>query len=208
MKRSFDLGRKAMKRRLEEQMRGKSWKEAGEDEDEMRDESESDAAVEAVERFIEDARLRACGEGSHGVAGPGDSQGIHNSVLAAIEAWEAGLVAKPTVEQLMEVVWDILNVCEVDLCQGRPRPTTGKKAIFPLPVSRCLDGFQVSPKVLRTIAACLNILNGVGITDCKGATQRSLRAMKRLSSALDGSPILRQELPQESFDDFFKIRWG
>ena len=101
------------------------------------------------------------------------------------------------------LLWDVLNELEDHGC-CRPRPTTGGKSIFPLPVSGHPMVMRPGAESLRLLAACLNSMHGVPSSN-RGRPS-SLRVMKRLQGIVGASRILDEPLGDWNFSQLFTVK--
>ena len=111
--------------------------------------------------------------------------------------------ASCAVGDLGKVLLDVLTVLEKDF-RCRPRPTTGKKDIFPLPVSGHPIVTQQGSEFLQLMAACLNSMHGT--PDDDRGRPSSLRALKRLQGILVESVIVKEPLKPFDFSQLFLSR--
>ena len=157
---------------------------------------------EAVEDFIERAS-KAAREEEREVwgAATSSSQKFHRAVQDRIRSFWSESVTAPRVADLGGLISDILKiVAEDDQC--RPKPSTGKRDLYPLPVSRCADFCPQYPDFLQALVRALNSL-GSSDGEASNGTPTSLRCLKRMGKLLEGSAILDAEIPKLDFDSLF-----
>ena len=109
------------------------------------------------------------------------------------------------VHQLGALLSDVLDEVQCyDDC--RSLSTAGSRSMFPLPVSGIVQGDHPNSPFLQAIAKGLNSLHGEACPKDFTGTKTSREALKRVASKLEGHLLLSEELPQISFDDFFRFR--
>ena len=164
---------------------------------------------EAIDKLIEEAKSQASGvQGSIVPAGGASSHQSHfaaqgskvsagGAVSQEFHFQTVGSQPDPSsspfelcVGDLGDVISDIL-VSTKSHAQCRSLPTIGKKDLFPLPVSRCLEFSPDFPKILQSIALSLNSLYGLDEEAKPGGSETSVRAMKRLAQQLKGMDLLK-----------------
>ena len=110
---------------------------------------------------------------------------------------------EPKVKDLGDEICSILNATSSE-AQCRSLPIVGKRDLFPLPISRCLDISPSSSSILQSVAMSLNSLNGTAEEARPGGSMTSLRALENLSEQLKGMELLEERLPTLNFDEFFR----
>ena len=123
---------------------------------------------------------------------------MHDRIHSLLDRPEGGC----RVEDLGGMISDILTMLEKEQ-DCRPRPTTGKGDLFPIPVSRCAEFLPHKPEFLRALVIALNSLNGQPDSGFAGGTKASCRCLKRLGSIVEGSALLQEPLPSLKFGEFF-----
>ena len=118
-------------------------------------------------------------KGSEGVATTSSSQKfyvvLHDKIHFELKQLQPGC----KVGDLAGMLCAVLEMNqELDPC--RPKPTTGKKDLFPLPVTRSTEVSPSHPKILQALRRSLNSLCGLETNAHTAGTVTSFRAMKRL----------------------------
>ena len=119
-----------------------------------------------------------------------------------MRAFLAGPNGACTLAGLGGLLKDVLTMIESSSC-CRPRPTTGRKDIFPLPVSEHPETAVHGP-FLQLLAASLNSMHGV--VHATEDRPSSLRVMKRLAALVERSEILVEPLPPITFSKLFTTK--
>ena len=161
---------------------------------------------EVIEELIEGAMVTEGEEGSLGEAATSGSQRFHLVLRERIHSYLEGSEATRRVEDLGGLISNILEMFE-DMKEldkeRRPQPTTGKFDLYPLPVSRCAEFHPHNPEFLQAVVRALNSLNGQTDDGAHQGNATSVRCLKRLAASLEGSAILKAEIPTLNFDEFF-----
>ena len=136
-----------------------------------------------------------------------DSQVKGREVQELIRARVASLGDNSTVGDLGNLVIYVLHLLEPFSQACRPRSTTRRYDIFPLPVSGYgIPGFSDHP-FLQALVGCLNSLHSCGEASSGDALSPAARVvLKRLESVVKGSHILSEPLPALDFGSFFSQR--
>jgi len=139
--------------------------------------------------------------------GSGSSKESHSQApllraRALVRAFLDGPERTCSLEGLGGLLKDVLIMFESFPC-CRPRPTTGRKDIFPLPVSEHPETSKRG-QFLPLVAASLNSMYGVDHST--EARPSSLRVMKRLAAVVEHSEILAEPLPEVSFSTLFTTK--
>ena len=156
----------------------------------------------AVDRLIEEAMIGAAKEGSE----MEDSQKWSERVRQTVEGHLQKLGPEFTFSQLGELLHDVLFLVEKNFDVSRSWSNVGKRSIFPLPTSSISKSLHQPNPFLQAVAAGLNSLNGSFAAEDFEGSDASVRALKRLGEILDGSPLMNEVIPRNSFTDFFKYR--
>ena len=157
-----------------------------------------------ISRLLEEAEVSAWEvEGSKGpAAGPNSQHEFHAVLRDTIHFHLSQCSEACTVGDLAGMIRAILEI-SFDDRSCRPQSKTGKRNLFPLPVTRCPDFYPENPEVLQLIAQSLNSLCGVTADVTHTGNDVSEDALKRLAALAEGSPLLREKLPGISFESLF-----
>ena len=135
------------------------------------------------------------------------SQKAREELQGRVRERLAGLSSGSTVGDLGAMVADVLNMLEPISHHCRPRSTTRKFDLFPLPVpGLCQPGVGQAP-FLQALVMCLNSLHSGG-EPRHGATltPAARGVLKRLEDVVQGSHILKEQLPDLDFSTFFTFK--
>ena len=184
--------------------------------------------TEEIDAFIDEARRRASVEEGTGVAwrqhssqddeefgghdllgsqrkAQADSQVFHQAVRSRVEECLSSAAGAMKIGDLGSFVVDALKLLELQDC--RPRSTTGKGELFPLPVA--LFNHQKEPHTpfLQAVLSSLNSLHSYGESRADDRISPSARLVcKRLEEVVKGSQVLCESLPNINFEGFFSQR--
>eukprot|EP00435_Cladocopium_sp_Y103_P064632 s325_g26.t1 len=204
---------------------------AAEENGEERQESEASFTFEAVKELIDEAqKFAALEEGRVPVADAGvshpeeernstlhdgsslkegeGSQRFHQAVQRIFAEQQEGRCSKCTVGDLGTLVGSALMILEdVEDQSCRPRPITGCRDIFPLPVPERDPSDPQHSDFCRALVLALNSLHGS--PHRKGVSKPSpaaIQVMKRLKRVISTSPLVKAELQGISFQRFFSTK--
>jgi hypothetical protein len=180
---------------------------------------------EEIEDLIDEARLRALEEEGSGQAWRHDnsqkdaefnvqedegswrheqasSQEFHLKVRQRVNECLGATSGVIKVGSLGSLVVDVLAILEKPSC--RPRSTTGKGDLFPLPVAHLNHHPEPHSAFLQAVLASLNSMHSYGE---HGGSEKispvALAVCKRLEGVVTGSAILEEPLPDLNFKSFF-----
>ena len=111
------------------------------------------------------------------------------------KVWQLG----DLLENVMTILLKVDDAC-------RSLPTVGKRSIFPLPtLDISQEGLQCN-SFLRSMVKGLNSLYGVRVPPNYIGTPVGKQIVKRLGDVCRQQPLMTEEIPDVSFDDFFRFR--
>lgn len=143
-------------------------------------------------------------EGSQQNAQAG-SQEFHLHVQRRVDECLSSADGVIKVGSLGSLVVDALSMLEKPSC--RPRSTTGKGDLFPLPVAHFSHHPESHSAFLPAVLASLNSMHSFGETGASERLSPAARSVcKRLDEVVTGSSILEEPLPDLNFKSFFSSR--
>eukprot|EP00438_Fugacium_kawagutii_P006097 Skav213790 [mRNA] locus=scaffold1122:129098:132795:- [translate_table: standard] len=161
--------------------------------------------AEEVEALISEAQERARGEfeaRENRSTEPSDSQSWRKALTSRVRQFLSNSPSGRTVGDVGEVILDALKILVVDDC--RPLPTGKSKSVFPLPLPQTPGLSGIHFNFQEAMVRALNSMHGCCARRETNASAD--RALKKMVSVLEGSPLLSEPLVELSFKQFFDTR--
>ena len=163
---------------------------------------EEDALMKEVDMMIEEAR--------HSAAKEQGSDAAHSQWEVRVQTKVSELLASTSsrfvVSDLGRFLEDVLNDVEWQLESCRSGSTIGKRDLFPIPVSGIPRESHPNNPFLRATITALNSMYGRQAAEDYSGNKATERVVKRLAEVVREHPLLHEEIPPFTFDDFYSSK--